>query len=371
MPPPGHIVFLKGADGKLVAHPADVVGDGTVVPLLLRDPLVEGGHLFGVPHVVLIKGLDHLVHLLFLVLAHLVHIHRAVHEGFQHPESLVLHRAGLDHGGLGVGQDAVDHGGDPLRLGLPQHVGGLFRQQAGVQHAGPDRILDVVVDIGDLVGHPDDPAFGGGGPGPFGVGDDAVAHLPGQVEAPAVLFQPVHHPQALFIVLEAAGAQGVQRPLPCVAERGVAQVVGQGHRLGQVLVEAQGPGDGPGDLGHLQRMGQPGAVEVPLRREKDLGLLLQPPERLAVDDPVPVPLVDRPEGVLGLGARPAAAPVRKAGPGRQGQVFDLFRAQTDVHSSSLTFHFTGLPVHILAQRVCHKGANAGCWKNFPSAQTAP
>src|SRR5699024_6572559 len=96
VPPPGHIVFLKGADSKLVAHPADVVGDGTVVPLLLRDPLVEGGHLFGVPHVVLIKGLDHLVHLLFLVLAHLVHIHRAVHEGFQHPESLVLHRAGLD-----------------------------------------------------------------------------------------------------------------------------------------------------------------------------------------------------------------------------------------------------------------------------------
>src|SRR5699024_12602706 len=91
------------------------------------------------------------------------------------------------------------------------------------QHAGPDRILDVVVDVGDLVGHPDDPAFGGGGPGPFGVGDDAVAHLPGQVEAPAVFFQPVHHPQALFIVLEAAGAQGVQRPLPCVAERGVAR----------------------------------------------------------------------------------------------------------------------------------------------------
>src|SRR5699024_12329471 len=43
VPPPGHIVFFKGADGKLVAHPADIVSDGPVVSLLLRDPLVEGG----------------------------------------------------------------------------------------------------------------------------------------------------------------------------------------------------------------------------------------------------------------------------------------------------------------------------------------
>ena len=121
--------------------------------------------------------------------------------------------------------------------------------------------------------------------------------------------------------------------------------MGQGHRLGQVLVEAQGPGDGPGDLGHFQRVGQPGAVEVPFRREKDLGLLFQPPERLAVDDPVPVPLVDRADGVLGFRARPAAALVRKAGPGRKGQMFNLLGAQTDIHGQNLTFNVPGLPVH--------------------------
>ena len=37
-------------------------------------------------------------------------------------------------------------------------------------------------------------------------------------------------------------------------------------------------------------MGQPGPVVIALRREKNLRLILQPPESLAVKDPVPVPL---------------------------------------------------------------------------------
>ena len=40
-------------------------------------------------------------------------------------------------------------------------------------------------------------------------------------------------------------------------------------------------------------MGQPGPVVVPFGCQKDLGLMLHPPERLAVDDPVPVSLIDR------------------------------------------------------------------------------
>ena len=37
-------------------------------------------------------------------------------------------------------------------------------------------------------------------------------------------------------------------------------------------------------------MGHAGAVVVPLRLQKDLGLVLEPPEGLGVDDPVDVPL---------------------------------------------------------------------------------
>ena len=80
-----------------------------------------------------------------------------------------------------------------------------------------------------------------------------------------------------------------QCPLACVAEGGVTQVMSQGNGLGEVLVEAQGTGDSTGDLRHLYSVGQAGAVMVPLRGQKNLGLVLQPAEALAMDDAVPVP----------------------------------------------------------------------------------
>ena len=50
---------------------------------------------------------------------------------------------------------------------------------------------------------------------------------------------------------------------------------------------------------------------VALRGEEDLGLVLQPPERLRLDDPVPVELEAGPEGIGFLGA---LAPLRGVGP---------------------------------------------------------
>ena len=71
-----------------------------------------------------------------------------------------------------------------------------------------------------------------------------------------------------------AGAEPVERALARMAERRVPKVVAERDGFGQVLVEAQGAGDGAGDLADFQRMGQPRAVVVPLRGEKDLRLLL-------------------------------------------------------------------------------------------------
>ncbi len=87
-------------------------------------------------------------------------------------------------------------------------------------------------------------------------------------------FQPVHHPQALPVVAKALGGKLVQGPLSGVAKGGVAQVVGQGNGLGKVLVKPQGPGNGAGNLGDLQGVGEPGAVVVSLGREENLGFVL-------------------------------------------------------------------------------------------------
>lgn len=162
-------------------------------------------------------------------------------------------------------------------------------------------------------------------------GHDAVAHLPGQVQAPAVLFQLVHHPQTLHIMPESLRAELVQRALPCVAKGRVPQVMGQADGLGQILVETQGAGNGASDLRHLQRVGEPGAVEVALRREKYLRFLLEPPERFAVDDPVTVPLEHRTDRVLLFGPHPAPAGIAECCPGGQGQPLDLFGALSYIH----------------------------------------
>ena len=54
----------------------------------------------------------------------------------------------------------------------------------------------------------------------------------------------------------------------------MAQIMAQGDGLCEIFIEPQGPGDGSGDLGHLQSVGQSGPVVVSLRRQKHLGLML-------------------------------------------------------------------------------------------------
>ena len=63
---------------------------------------------------------------------------------------------------------------------------------------------------------------------------------------------------------EAFRQQVVQRALPDLPVRGMAQIVPEGDGLGQVLIQAEGTGERAGDLGNLEGVGQPGAVVVPL-----------------------------------------------------------------------------------------------------------
>ena len=144
-------------------------------------------------------------------------------------------------------------------------------------------------------------------------------------------------------MLEAIRTELVQCALPCVAKGRVAQVMRQADGLGQVFVQAQGAGDGAGDLRHLQRVGQPGAVEVALRREEDLRFLLEAAERLAVDHAVPVALEHRADGVLRLRSGPAPACIAEGRPGGKGQPLDLFGTLAYIHPVSLTFMLVPAP----------------------------
>jgi hypothetical protein len=116
----------------------------------------------------------------------------------------------------------------------------------------------------------------------------------------------------------------------------VAEVVAEGDGLGQVLVEAEGLGDRSGDLGDLETMGQPRPVVVPEGREKDLRLVLEPPEGLRMDDPVAVALEVGPEDMRHFGPDPPLRMDAEAGLGGQYQQFGLFQLFADGHRSIIT-----------------------------------
>jgi hypothetical protein len=134
--------------------------------------------------------------------------------------------------------------------------------------------------------------------------EDALARLESEiepVELGVALLQQIDHAQRLQVVLEAAvlAHAGVQRILPGVAERRVAEVVRQRHRFDQVLVQVEQAGDGAADLRHFQAVGQPRAEQVALVVHEHLGLVFQAAERGRMDDAVAV--------ALELGARRGGA----------------------------------------------------------------
>jgi hypothetical protein len=73
-------------------------------------------------------------------------------------------------------------------------------------------------------------------------------------------------------------------------ERRMPEIVPEADRLREVLVEPQRARHGAGDLRGLQRVREARAVVVALRRDEDLRLVLEPPERLAVHHAVAVAL---------------------------------------------------------------------------------
>ena len=127
-----------------------------------------------------------------------------------------------------------------------------------------------------------------------------------QVQPAAVVLEHVDDAQALLVVVEAAGHQRVDDALAGVAERRVPEIVAERDRFGQLLVQPQHLGDGPRDLRHLERVRQPRAVVIAGRREEHLRLVLQPPERLAVDDAIAIALKRGPDVVFRFGPQPAA-----------------------------------------------------------------
>jgi hypothetical protein len=94
-----------------------------------------------------------------------------------------------------------------------------------------------------------------------------------------------------------------------VTARSVANVVGEAHGLQQGGVEAYSATHRGGDLRHLERMGEPGALVV-CGEDEDLRLAGEAPESRRVQHPVSVALEARAEGIGLLRALPSPRALR-------------------------------------------------------------
>ncbi len=83
-----------------------------------------------------------------------------------------------------------------------------------------------------------------------------IAYLPRQVKPHAVLFQPLHNAQALFIMREAAcvPTEHAQFTFPRMTKGRMSQIVPQCNSFRQILIQLQRARNRPRNLRNLQRM---------------------------------------------------------------------------------------------------------------------
>src|SRR5215213_4797792 len=188
-------------------------------------------------------------------------------------------------------------------MGRPQHLNDRWRDVFRRHQTRSQRIVEIMVDIRDTVGDANDFAFERIRHARRGVGDtraelgvtkNAVADWKGQVETAPIPFQMIDDAQTLLVVSKAGKRIGQSR-LTGVAERRVTEIVAETNRLDEVLIEEERPADGAGDLGHLEGVGEPGAVVVTSGSDKDLGLVHQPAKALGMEDAVTVALEGGPQ----------------------------------------------------------------------------
>ena len=144
---------------------------------------------------------------------------------------------------------------------------------------------------------------------------DAVERLRAEVEGGQ---RDVGSPGGVVEPSVEVRGQGVLAGVPAGA---VPAVVPEGDGFGEGHVEPAGAGDAGGHLGHLERVGEPGALVV-VGEDEHLGLAGQATERGGMEDPVAVALEAGPPRIGLLGPDPVAGAGGPGGPRGQPLRFE-------------------------------------------------
>ncbi len=95
--------------------------------------------------------------------------------------------------------------------------------------------------------------------------EDAVAHLEGEVQPAAVLFQHVDDAQRLLVVRKPVRREAGEHPLARMTEGCMPEVVPERNRLREVLVEGEAARDRTRDLRDVDRVRHARAEMIPFR----------------------------------------------------------------------------------------------------------
>ncbi len=140
----------------------------------------------------------------------------------------------------------------------------------------------------------------------------ALEGLPGEVEAVEAgiaALQAGDHRQRLGVVVESAmsGEASIECALAGMAERRMAEVMGERAGLREILVEAERARQRARDLGDFEGVGEPGAIVVALVVDEHLRLVGKPAEGGGMDDPVAIAAEIAAGGARRLRMEPAPA----------------------------------------------------------------
>lgn len=248
------------------------------------------------------------------------------------------------------GEEHADGGGGKAVL----RAGGVLAADAGFgeipevegaellqgDQAGFEAVLGVMGLVGDVVGDIGNLGFGGlpGADGEaveFGAGvagdvfAEAGADFPGEVESVefgVILLEEFDPAEALEVMVEAAvgGHAFIEGAFAAVAEGAVADIVGEGDGGGEVLVDAEGAGEGAGHGGHFDGVGEAGPVVILGAVNEDLGFVFEAAEAFAVDDAVAVPLKIGASGMAGFVVGATAGGGAAAGEGGEEGILGGF-----------------------------------------------
>ena len=115
----------------------------------------------------------------------------------------------------------MNHGIKALTHAPPKDIRILTGQILLLEHPGPDCIVNVMVNIGNLIRQPDNGALQGGGVPRGPVVQDPVPYFPRQVQALPILFQHLHDAHALLIMRKPILTDLIQYVFPGMAKGGV------------------------------------------------------------------------------------------------------------------------------------------------------